>query len=218
MAWPAEAGALYNIHATAPAVAQPGAANVAAIHHIAEPTLSLSRFLEYVTVTATSSLAGTVYYFWYMDGAFLAKTRSNVYTFFVKQGDQFRISVKDSNDPNYDYILHAPTGYSARRTLFWTRCTDSDILKYNIEQNKAAGGWTDIGTVNDVPGQWSYTFVTERLDDLTSYQFRILPVDRAGNEGTALTFDAEKIVRTPDAPNYTVTFDADTDKVTYASA
>jgi len=218
MAWPSEAGSQHQIKSLGIPTPAVGTAVISDVIRIAEPTLSFSRHLEYVTVEATSSLAGLIYYFWYIDGAFLARTTSNIYTFFIREGEQFRISVKDSNNSNYDYLTHAPVGYSARRTLFWTRCTDSDILKYNLEQNKAAGGWTDIGTVNDIPGQWSYMFVTERLDDLTSYQFRVLPVDQAGNEGTALTLTAETIVRTPDAPDYTVTFDPDTDKVTYASA
>jgi len=203
--------------APAPIGAEAGYAHITSVIRRQLPTISVSRRLEDVTVTVTSYLRGDVYYFWYIDGAFLTRTRNNKYTFFVKEGDQFRVSVLDSNDFDFDAIANAPKGYPSRRTIFWTRCTDSDILKYNLEQNKDGAGWTDIGTVNDIPGQWSYTFVTERLTDLSTYQFRIIPVDVAGNEGTALTLDSEKIVRTPDAPDYTVTFSAVTDKVTYAS-
>ena len=170
------------------------------------------------TVTVTSDLSGTIYYHWYIDGSFIATTQLNVYQFYLENDDQVRIEINDTNDPDYDPIANAPAGYPARRTIYWVRSQDSDVRHYRIEQQKDGGGWASIGEVLHDVNQWAYSLESPRLDDLSEYEWRIIPVDLAGNDGTALALDSEKIVHTPDAPDFTVTFNEGPDTVTFAAA
>ena len=89
---------------------------------------------------------------------------------------------------------------------------------YRVEQKLGAGDWETLRIVPQVADQWAYSLLTDRLDDLSSYTWRVIPVDAAGNDGTAITIGAELIVRTPDAPDFTATFDSGTTKVTFDEA
>lgn len=170
------------------------------------------------TVTVTSDLSGTIYYHWYSDGAYIASTTSASRSFLYDTDDQSRITVQDTNDADYDPIANAPVGYPAKRTVTWIRSIDSDVARYRIEQQLGAGSWAVIGLVQHVATTWQYELLTPRLDDLGVYTWRMIPVDAAGNDGTARTLDAETIVRTPDAPRFTIAFDGGTTKVTFAMA
>lgn len=154
-------------------------------------------------VTAVSSLSGVVYYFWYLDGAYMGFTTSASYSFVLKPGEQSVIDVLDSNDPDFDPVTNAPAGYPARRTLVWTRSIDADVHQYRVEQRKDAGAWVELGYVYDDPAQWLFRLLSPRLDDLAEYEWRVVPMDLAGNDGTPVALGAEKIVRRPDAPNFT---------------
>ncbi len=77
--------------------------------------------------------------------------------------------------------------------------------------------WETIGIVPHDEAQWVYSLLSPRLDDLADAEFRVVPVDKAGNDGTALALSAERIVRTPDAPDFTATFDSGTTKITFAA-
>lgn len=171
-----------------------------------------------VIVTATSGLAGAVYYHWYLDGIYMGMSTNGRWTVYLDVDEQARIVCQDTNDADYDPIANATDGYPARRTLEWYKSVDTDVSHYRVEQNEDAGGWTELGTVAHEATRWQYTYLTRRLTDLASYQWRVIPVDLAGNDGTALTIATEKVVRTPDAPNYTVTYDDVTDEMTFAEA
>lgn len=173
-----------------------------------------------ITVTVTSSLSSPVYYHWYRDGAYVATTVDDAsYTFRVLPGEQAHIECVDTNDADYDPVANAPTGEApATRTLFWCRSLDTDCDHYRVEEQKDGGDWTLLATVPHADDQWSYEYHTARLDDLTAYAWRIVPVDAAGNQGTALAMDAEDVVRTPDAPDYTIDWDSGTQLVTFTAA
>ena len=170
------------------------------------------------TVTATSSLSGTVYYHWYIDGAWIDCTTTNVYTFVLEYGEQVRISVLDTDDPDFDAIANAPDGYPARRTISWVQSDDDDVAKYRIEQRQDFGDWVTLGHVAHDDTQWAYRYLTGRLTDLATYEWRVVPIDSAGNDGTHYQFDPVTIVRAPDSPNFTISFDSGTAKVTFAAA
>lgn len=176
------------------------------------------RFGTVIIVTVTSDLSGTIYYHWYIDGAFIASTQSPTRSFILEAGDQVRIEVNDTNDADYDPVANAPDGYPARRTIWWIRSTDDDVANYRVEQKKGEGDWTSIGIVRRNGATWAYSLLSPRLDDLSAYQWRVTPVDEAGNDGTAKTVQSEDVVRTPDAPDFTATFDSGTTKVTFAEA
>ena len=181
-------------------------------------TYSISRLDRITEVTVASQLTGDVRYHWYLDGTYQGETRRPRMTFFLEQDQQAQVECIDAPDDDFDPILQAPAAWPARKTLWWICSTDSDVDHYRVEQNRAAAGWTTLRTVAHEPDRWDYFLTTDRLDDLVSYQWRVIPVDAAGNDGTAVTLSAETIVRTPDAVDYTIGFDEGTTKITFTAA
>lgn len=172
-----------------------------------------TRQLGVTIVTVLTDLTGVVYYHWYIDGAYLGQTLAGQRSFQLQEDEQVRIEVQDTTDADFDAIANAPKGYPARRTIHWIRSWDEQFASYRISQ---IGGTTfDIGTKKqDV---WEHEILTPRLTDLTVHGWNIYAVDRAGNEDVPAGTDALTVVRTPDAPNWNFTFDAGTDRVTFAA-
>ena len=111
-----------------------------------------------------------------------------------------------------------PDFSESRKTLWWIRSLASDVDHYRIDQSVDGGAWEELATVRVINDQWAYQYTTGPLTDLATYTWRIVPVDTAGSDGTPKTVGPEKIVRTPDAPAFEVSFDADTRKVTFTEA
>ena len=177
-----------------------------------------SRSGNIITVMASSDLSGTIYYHWYLDGVLVASSQSATYSVYLPIGEQAILDVIDTNDADYDAVGNAPEGHPARRVLWWTRTLDPEAALYRIDQQKDGGAWTEVGSQPQDNSAWEYTFMTEKLTDLSTYSWRIVFVDAVGNDGYYLETLPEKIVRTPDAPDYTISFDAGTTKVTFAEA
>lgn len=169
-------------------------------------------------VTVTSDLGGTVYYHWYVDGCYVASTTSPVKSFYLEVDEEARVEVLDTNDSAYDPIANAPAGWPSRRSLWWIRSTASDVDHYRVEQKKGVGSWATIGLVQHDDREWTYHLLTPRLDDLETYQWQVIPVDKAGNDGSALDFGSEKIVRTPDSPDFEISFNSGPTTVTFSEA
>jgi len=157
------------------------------------------------TVVVTSSLTPPVYYHWYIDGAYVSSTTVGRNGFALETDDQVRITVLDTNDPDFDVIANAPDGFPARRTLVWNRSIDADVAHYRIEQQREAEGYTEIGIVYADDTTWQYHYLTPRLDDLTNYDWKITPVDSLEVDGTPIAIGPELIVRNPDAVEFAVT-------------
>jgi len=177
--------------------------------------LTAVRFGNITQVTASSGLTGTVYYHWYVDGEHVARTTAPRYSFFFDTAEQRRIDVKATNNADYDGVLNAPLGYPVYRTIYWIRSVDTDVIRYKIQMQKDSGDWNTIGYAPHKDETWEYEFKSPALTDLSTYNFRVYPIDKAKNDGTVITLGAEKVVRTPDAPNFTLAYDADTDKMTF---
>jgi hypothetical protein len=173
-----------------------------------------ARIGSVTVLTAVSNLSGTVYYHWYADGAYLGGGRGNTWSIALDAGETVRADCQDSNDPDYDAVAAAPAGWPARRSIFWTRPSDSDVSWYLIEEKKAAGAYAELARVPQRPNVWSHKVLSSRLDDLTEYTWRITAYDAAGNAGTAKVIGPELIVRTPEAPDFTAVFIPATTKVT----
>jgi hypothetical protein len=166
-------------------------------------------------VTVTSSLSGTVYYHWYAD-VYLGFTTTPSRTFVVMPIDQIRINCYDTNDPNFDPYSVSEATVSAKRLVAWVRSLAADVALYRVEQSSNGGPWTAIGFVADSPSTWLYTLLSPRLNDLTSYAWRVVPIDEAGNDGTPTgTIPSEYIVRGVDAPKFSFSFNAGTTHVTF---
>jgi len=170
-------------------------------------------------VEAASDLAADpVFYHWYLDGLWQGAGVSQRRAFFLPPGDQAAVTCLDTHDGAFDGPAHAPPGYPPRRRLWWCRSRDASVRFYRVDQQADGGDWTAVGRVPADPARWSHEFTTPRLADLTDYAWRVIPIDAAGNDGTPVALDAERIVRTPDAPDWTVAFDDDTQKVTIIAA
>ena len=171
-------------------------------------------------VTAVSDLAApgtTVFYHWYVDGRHVGVTGSSQRVFALEAGEQFQVDVIDTTDADYDGPGNAPTAWPARKRLWWIRSMSDDVDYYLVQQ-KTDGDWYTIAKVQHDPRKWDYEILTPRLEDLAEHTWRITPYDRGGNAGTAKTIGPEKVVRTPDAPDYTISFDDGTTRVTFAAA
>ena len=136
------------------------------------------QFGTLTVVTVASDLSGTIYYHWYIDGAWIASTQSPTRGFTLEAGDEVRITVNDTNDADYDPVANAPTGYPARRTIVWLRSVDDDVASYRVEQYLSE--WTSIGTVQRSGAAWRYSLLSPRLDDLSEYDWRVVAVDKIG--------------------------------------
>lgn len=170
-------------------------------------------------VIVVSNLAAVVGYHWYLDGLWIASTTAPQFDVHMESTGQGYLEVLDSADPDFDPIASAPASYPARRTLFWIRSVDLTVDYYRVEQQKTTGGeWVLLGVVEDSPTQWSYTYTTDRLDDLTVYTWRIVPVGLGVVLGTSTTIGPETVVRQPDSPDFTATWNASPRTITIAAA
>ena len=96
-----------------------------------------------------------------------------------------------------------------RLTLYWTGLAGA--LYYRIDELIGAV-WTERARLPDFGGG-HFTWLTGVLEDVTPYQFRIVPVADGELEYAAIPFAAEP-VRRPDAPGGSYAYSAGTGKVT----
>lgn len=176
------------------------------------------RFGPLVEVAVTTDLTGVIYYHWWVDGQYVGMGAGPVRSFYLESGEQARITCVATNMASYDPYANPPDRFPPRRLVWWIRSLASDVARYRVEQKKTGGDWTAIGIVHHDRHKWSYQLLTGRLDDLADYQWRVVPIDRAGNDGTAIAIDAERIVRIPDAPDFEITFNAGPKTVTFSAA
>ena len=176
---------------------------------------TVSRTGDTSIVRVSSSLTAPIWYWWFLDGAFVNVTRAAQYTFVLTPGEQATVECIDTSD---NVQPSAPAGYPATRTIRFVTSLADTIARYCVQQQKNGGAWETIGYVQDNPGGWSYSVQTDMLDDLATYAWRVIPIDTAGNQGTALALGSELIVRTPDAPDFSFTFNAGAATVTFGAA
>ena len=175
------------------------------------------RLGDTVQVTVSMFLSGIRWFYWYIDGAYTGKTTGPTKTFQIPAGEQFRLDVIPTDQEDFDPIANAPAGYSSRRTLWWVRSLSADTAYYRVDQSMDGGEWTTLALLPIETNQWDYSIITDRLDDLAEYTWRVVAIDAAGNESEPLLIGPEIVIRTPDAPNFSVFFDDETDMVTFAS-
>jgi len=179
---------------------------------------STFRVLNTIRVQVTSDLSTPLYYHWYVDGEYVGRTASSERWFALGANQQVQVVVVDTNDPNFDPYASPPAGYPLRKRLWWVRADDDEVRKYKVEQQQDGGAWTTIATVWARQRIWLYSLRTPPLVDLSTYSWRIMPIDIYGNEGTASTEGPETVVRQPDAVRFTASYDGGADRVTIAEA
>ena len=161
-------------------------------------------------VTVTSSLSGTVYFHWWLDGVYQGATTDGRWHCYVVPGQQATVDVIDTTDEDFDPLTEGPAVYPARRTVWWLRSLDGDVAAYRIEQQQDGGDWGTVGTVSREGDRWWYSLTTDRLEDLSDYAWRVVAIDQAGNESEPEAIDEETIVRTPDGVLFDATLNVDT--------
>lgn len=182
-------------------------------------SMSTTRIGQVTVVTAISNLAPPVYFHWYLDGAYMGMTRAGSFSFALKEDEQARVEAADTSDAAFDPLLAPPAFFPARYTIHWVRSFSADIAEYIVEQRKSGGGWVTILRVPNDPEAWDYQVLTDRLDDIAVYEFRISTVDGAGNVGAApIGTEDQTVYRLPDAPRWNFTWSAGTQRVTFAAA
>lgn len=102
--------------------------------------------------------------------------------------------------------------YSGRLLLQWT--TVAGAVHYRIDE-LVGSTWTTRDYVSE-DGHTYYHYETDQLADGSTAQWRIVPLDAYGREGTAKEIVAF-IIRHPDPPAIAVTYDAATPKITVSA-
>lgn len=156
------------------------------------------------------------YLYWIIDGEFWQRTSGLAVTLTTADPVAIECLVSRHRDLTPDLYLMDRRPMASRRTLFWIR-PDGPVDEYRCDwvTGESGGTWATFATVRD-DGSWFYAIRTPRLDDLTFYRFRVTPVT-AGNDGTASTWAAQRVVRIPDSPGVDVTLDPDTQYVTWGA-
>ena len=184
---------------------------------IAEP-YTQSGFGQTTLIEVSSDLTPPVWFHWYLDGVFQATTTVGEFWISLEPGVQARLEVIDSTDPDFDPLANCPAAYPATRSLWWIRSLAADLDRYRVEQQQDGGDWTTVATVLKKDNQWHYHIESGRLVDLATYAFRIVPIDAAGNDGTAQSLSSRRIVRTPAAPDFSLTFNEGPTTITIGAA
>jgi hypothetical protein len=144
----------------------------------------------------TSQGAGILYWV-YVDGQFYATTTGlEIIVQFIDFGRHWvEILFGGTGNQDEDLAAFLSTIPGSRVKLTWTASASSDVDHYKVYMLVAAV-WTLQGQTkskNDV------TFITNSLVDGT-YDFRVDPVDTAGNQTTSASTKQVVIARYPDPP------------------
>jgi len=150
-----------------------------------------------------SSDLGTPTFYIYQDAVLVETTANTSKVFHVAINDGFVIDVLD--DPDAD----PTTPYPGRITLSWYEVDDTH---HYLIQEYVASVWTTRSLLFDT-GDVFYTWESRYLEDVTTHYFRIIPVGDNGNSGTE-TGVSWLMVRYPNPPDVTYSYDAETQKIT----
>lgn len=112
-----------------------------------------------------------------------------------------------------DPATAAQPAFPAVLVLGWV--DDADAAAYRIEQ-KIGGLWTAVVTRHNTGEPWQ-SYATGPLEDGSTQEWRIIPLDAAGNDGSGASF-VSLMVRYPDVPDVAYSYDNGTGTVTVAAA
>lgn len=133
----------------------------------------------------------------FMDG--IEVSRQVTETFDVQSDANFQ-PVIEVLDNASDQPTPAFPGYLV---LGWKNVAEA--AEYRIEKYNGST-WDEVATVAvDETNDWQ-TFGTGLIDDETTHQYRVIPIDTPGNDGTALSFTV-LMVRYPDVPDVDFVYD-----------
>jgi len=158
-------------------------------------------------ISWSGGAAGATYYV-YRDGQLIATTPGSSIVLSVEPGETPIIEVFDDADT-------APMeSHPGRVTLAWYASTGAAVDHYRIDEY-VSSVWTARARIKD-NGDGYFLWRSRGLEDVTTHQFRVVPVGDNGNEGTADTRNV-LMVRYPDSPDLSVAWDSGTNKVTFSA-
>ncbi len=133
-------------------------------------------------------LAGTIF------DDFYSSSQSSEITINVGAGESPFLEILDKD------CLVPSIAFPGHCVLNWLSI--GSAVSYLIQQYN--GTWVTQATIKD-DGSGVFNWSSGWLVDESVNQFRVVPVDSSGNQGTPLTFNFF-MVRHPDPPNTTITF------------
>ena len=137
----------------------------------------------------TSDLPDPIFYI-YVDGAFVTQTRETYYDLTIGINTQVQFDV-------LDVLEDLPAEFfPGTMTLRWDGTPDA--TSFRVEQYIGSEWVAKQVVIADDSRVFHYD--SELLDDSTVHQFRIVPIDDQGRDGTILEFEAE-MCRYPDEPS-----------------
>ena len=153
----------------------------------------------------TSTLDDPTFYV-YQDGLLIDITTQTSRTVRVSENGQLQFEVLDSASelPARAFPAH----------LFFT-WEPVAAAKYRVERFVDAA-WTEVLTITD-RGQATFSYTTPTLADVTTHQYRVVPVTAGGVDGPPRTW-AVFLVRWPDKADVTLTWNESTHKINVAVA
>lgn len=128
---------------------------------------------------------------------------------------EWTVSVPPGEYPQLDVLdkeCLPPLAFSGHFLLQWY---GTGNLEYRVEKLISAV-WTLQETLPD-DGRGYFSWRSPWLADVTVHSYRIVPVSQAGNQGTALSLVC-LMVRNPDIPNVSVTYNGSTLKTIHIVA
>ncbi len=157
-------------------------------------------------LTWSSDLPTPTFYVW-QNGILLETTTATSRVFTVDQNSELFVDV-------FDDALSTPSfGVNGRITVGWQPV--SGAVSYRVKELVGAA-WTERMSITSDGRPW-YSYQSRFLEDVTTHQFRVYAVSAAGNDSSAVELDV-LMVRCPDAPKVTGTYNTTTDKITITAA
>ena len=153
----------------------------------------------------SSDLPDPTYYI-YRDGVLSEVGPAEDRTFFVGADSQVQIEILD------DAGATPAEAFPGNAPISWEPVDGA--VKYRIERREDPD-WVEVQTLNAT--KWTtFQYQSPTLDDVTEHKFRVIPIDIGDIDGSAREFSFF-MVRRPDRPLVTYTYDEGTAKITVAA-
>lgn len=153
-----------------------------------------------ITWTSDQTISSSNPYRVYIDGVKVSVQTANTFSLVVQPGVPAPILEV------LDRVEAVPQpAFPGYLVLGWN--TDPDAVAYKVAYLSAFSGWLEYATIEVDLNKDFQSYSTPLLDDETDASWRITPIDAAGNEGASAAVFSALIVRHPDVPNVSFTYD-----------
>lgn len=175
---------------------------------VVESVQNLGSDLYLITWSSDQVISASNPFRIYQDGVLISTQTDTSITVHVSSGSLPVFEILDDSE-----AVPEP-GYPAYSVLSWA--LDADASAYRIERYNGAT-WDEVVLLSPDLTTSFQSWQSSTLDDLSTTQYRVLAIDAAGNEGspTAITVF---MVRHPDPPAVSMTFNSGPRTVTIAAA